>query len=216
MKQDSITTVTLPPRIWDTTFQGVSLEDVLEAHRVAVRGEYFSDILSHQWVLLSIQTAIFVFIVTALLAIIGLVAWKTVFERLYRKVKDNDEKVESFQREFAELRLLAENAEKKARLAHRNSFRSQYEFNLDPVWKIVWHIRYIEAFFDDSDFHGLRIRLGILEKEVDNLKKTRDQLAQFSKLEVKDSLFQQLVKISQGQDKDAGAVALRIFGKLSV
>jgi len=215
MKQDSLTTFLPSHKAIDASFQGVTLEDVLEAQRMAVRGEYFSDILSHQWVLLSIQTAIFVFIVSAILALVGLFTWKTFFERLFRKVKENDEKVESFQKELVELRLLAKNAEAKARLAHRNSFRSQYEFNQDPVWKTVWHIRYIEAFFDDGDFHGLRIRLGVLEKEVDKLRKDNEQTARFQRLEGKDSLFQIMVKISQGSDKDSAIIAQRIFGKLS-
>lgn len=127
---------------------------------------YFSDIISYQWTLLSIQTAMFIGIIVIIFSIIGLLSWKFYF----KKIQDRLSSIEKTTTELEESKKNISILEAKVEKTNMNTLRSLYEGATNLIWKAIWHIRYCESFYDRGLFDGLQTHLKILEKEFEEIK----------------------------------------------
>lgn len=169
---------------------------------------YFSDILSHQWVLLSIQTAIFIGIILIIIALVGFVSWKFYFNKIQNRLTE----IEKKQNEVEKSKEKLHNLENRVALTYMNTMRSLYEQPKDLRWKIIWHIRYCECFFESSDFVGLQIHLKNLEKEMIEIKMDDLLFKALKKFENISGVKNILRKIIQ--DPRSGSIPVNVLAEL--
>lgn len=199
----------------------------------AIREEYFDSILSHSWTLLTVQTMIFVLIVTMIIVIVGFISWKVYFLRLNKKVDSaiqmsdtNYEKSEkSIKRSREELEAIINQIKndilettsgnllelkKAVDEANRNAARGLYEQKgNDDVWRVIWHIRYIGK-IDIKELEAIRNRLKQLENEYARIKNhvSYNYLVKFPNI---GGIREILYKLSELNDKEIKRISLKIL-----
>jgi len=186
-----------------------SINVVIKNHEYAE--SFFSDILNHQWTLLSIQTAIFIAIILIIITLIGFISWKLYYIKLSSKLKELEEsnlylakKIESY-----------ETIEKGIVKASQLALRSLYEQKGQNIkWKIIWHIRYCEWFYDNNQLKGLKVRLKKLEKEILEAETKPRIFNSLKNFENKKGLMDILQKILGSDDKDILDIVIRIIKKI--
>lgn len=176
-----------------------------------IKESYFSDILSHQWVLLSIQTAIFVMIILIIVTAAGYFSWRVFFRRIVIKNKELQNNFENIPEILDELKMTTNRAS-----------RALYESAERKGWRIVWHIRYIDWFvnnYKDDDRkdefrNGIIQRCKNLSNEYDILVKDNEEYEWFKKFANKDGLIKTLKKLIDTEIPEIMKIVLRIFGDL--
>ena len=96
----------------------------LEINQEKICVEYFHDILSHQWTLLSIQTGIFVFIVVFVLAILGLISWKYFFKKILDANKQLRNRQSELEKNLNNMPNIAKDLNETTNLALRVAYES--------------------------------------------------------------------------------------------
>lgn len=185
-----------------------SLENLLNNHLISEK--YFQDIISHQWTLLSIQTAIFVFIILLIATSITLFSWKLYFKKLSNKIT-------TLENSLVNMPNLLE----KINDAENRATRALYQMSDNIVWKVVWHIRYIDWFVENINSvdgekikEGLIIRCKCLKVEYDKLKSDEKHFNGFKNFENKGNLKKTMIKIISLEIKELTPIATEILNDL--
>ncbi len=182
-----------------------SLENLLNNRLISEN--YFQDILSHQWTLLSIQTAIFIFLILLIVSLVSLISWKVYFKKLTSKITTLESRLAN----------MPELLEKINGVENRAS-RALYEMQENLLLKVVWHIRYIDWFVENIDGdkikEGLISRCKVLKKEYDRLKSDEKHFNGFKKFENKGSLKKTMIKIIGLEIKELTPIATEILNDL--
>lgn len=185
-----------------------SLENLINNHLISEK--YFQDIISHQWTLLSIQTAIFIFLILLIATLLTLFSWKLYFKKLSNKIT-------SLESSLANMPNLLE----KINSAENRATRALYEMAENIVWRVVWHIRYIDWFVENiSSADGEKIKEGlitrckVLKKEYDSLKSDEKHFNGFKNFENKGNLKKIMIKIIGLEIKELTPIATEILNDL--
>ena len=185
-----------------------SLENLLDNHLISEK--YFQDIISHQWTLLSIQTAIFIFLILLIVSLVSFISWKVYFKKLTNKIN-------TLESRMANMPNLLE----KINGAENRATRALYEGEKNIVWKVVWHIRYIDWFVENINSkdgekikEGLIIRCKSLKVEYDKLKSDEKHFNGFKNFENKGNLKKTMIKIIGLEIKETTPIATEILNDL--
>lgn len=186
-----------------------SLSTIINQNKISEK--YFQDILSHQWTLLSIQTAIFIFIILFILGIAGFISWKYFFKNILDKTTEAQMNLANMPDIIIKLNDTTNHA-----------LRALYESTTNRIWKIVWHIRYLEWFANnynknnsqDTNRNGIIVRCQHLKKEYDALKASPEDHQRFKNFENKGGLKRALKKLIDSDIKEIMPIVLEIFGDL--
>lgn len=184
-----------------------TLTNIIEKSQI--EQTYFSDILSHQWTLLSIQTAIFIGIIFIFLTVAGLISWKFFFQKV-------ENRLDNFEGTIDESKGLNEKFDKLGEALEKtslNALRSLYEGTENRVWKVIWHVRYCELFFD-MGADGLLHRLKRLKIEFEALKESQDDYAYMKRFENLAGIKKVLLKIAQSEDQEVSSIVVGILNDL--
>jgi hypothetical protein len=171
---------------------------------------YFSDMLSHQWTLLTIQTAIFIAIITIILAFLSVITWQTVIKRHRARIERLEDDLATY--ESVKNKILEYDT--KFEEVRRNALRALYEGISDPKWKIIHHIRYCEWFYDNNITDDLLTRLKKLEKELTSLKTSDEDFNSLKKFENSRGLHAVLKKIIQSENTEISSIAISVLNDL--
>lgn len=184
-----------------------SLETMLSNHLVSE--SYFSDILSHQWTLLSIQTAIFVVLLVLLSSVVYYISWKN-----YKKIKV---RLKTIEQKYKEIPPIVD----RLNTIDKRASRAIYETPSNPDWKIVWHIRYLAWFVANlaKDENGtlekdLILRCLQLRKEYEVLKANTAAYNKFKNFENKTGLKEILFSLIKLDIKEVSQIAIEILSDL--
>jgi hypothetical protein len=182
-----------------------SLENLLNNHMISEK--YFQDIISHQWTLLSIQTAIFIFLILLIVSLVSFISWKVYFKKLTNKINNLESRLAN----------MPELLEKINGVENRAS-RALYEMQENILWKVVWHIRYIDWFVGNIEGEkikeGLISRCKVLKKEYDRLKSDEKHFNGFKEFENKGNLKKTMIKIIGLEIKELTPIATEILNDL--
>jgi len=186
--------------------------------------DFFHSVIEHQQSLFTIQTAIFSLIVTIVLFLSGLIAWKTIIQRTERKVTALDKdfkqftqnlKIGEIQEQIIDIKNKAEESFMLATSGYSHACRALYEqkdsSHLD--WKIIWHIRYINT-FSESNLSALKTRMSILNSEFTTLKQNRAKFNSLKTFENLGGLKTILKKYSTTSDGEINGIADSILNAL--
>lgn len=171
---------------------------------------YFSDILTHQWTLLSIQTAIFISIVLIIISIAGYLSWKFYLSKIFERVKN----IESTLYDYEVSKEKLTDMEKRIESTNMNAIRSLYEGATDPMWKVIWHIRYCYCFYKINSIDGLIFRMGKLENEFQKIQTNPDLLTKFKKFENINGVKKILKEIVQSNNSKVVTISANILSKI--
>lgn len=165
-------------RITDLTSRLSALEGKMDSLTVQIaqldgRSQSFSDILAHQQMLFTSQTAIFIAIVLGLIAIVGLLGWSWFRHQLRRIRVDLNRALETIGQFNEQMESFAGLSSELNQTKNR-SLRSLYETSRAQNhrgWTIVWHIRYMEWFLDNNQIDGLAEHCKSLLEEFSSFEK---------------------------------------------
>jgi len=165
-------------RITELTSRLSSLEGKVDSLTIQIaqmdgRSQSFSDILAHQQMLFTSQTAIFIAIVLGLIAIVGLLGWSWFRLQLRRIRIDLNRALETIDQFNQEMESFSGLSSELNQTKNR-SLRSLYETSRAQNhrgWTIVWHIRYMEWFLDNDKIDGLSEHCKSLLEEFSSIEK---------------------------------------------
>ena len=185
------------------------LNFIAESEKTQIGKSYFTDILSHQWTLLSIQTAIFLGIITIIIALMSFVAWKTIIN----PYRDRLQNVETTLKEVENVKQKIVYYDKEFERTRMNALRALYEGIVIPEWKFIHHIRYCEWFYDHKS-PDLKVRIKTAEQELNALKSEGGKFQFVKTFDNVSGLHTILKKIIQSKDKEISLTANRILSEL--
>lgn len=182
---------------------------------VQVSTTYYQSILDHQWVLLSIQTAIFVAIIIIFLTAAGLISWHTILKKLIQRQNEIERKLLA----VVEKTEKVEKIEQHLFMLNINVHRSLYEGTPTLWMKIVWHIRYCQAIYergidDDKSLEAFIIRIDTLEYEFDQLRVEPAQFQNFVNFENIGGVKAILKRLIQDERKEISRIPTAILNHI--
>ena len=182
-----------------------SLSNLVDKNNIGQN--FFTDILSHQWSLLSYQTAIFIGIILILVAVLGLLSWSLIFKRI-NVLEKNADSYNTALKKILEI-------EQRLEIVRTNTLRSLYEGTNNKMWKFIWHIRYCECFYDRDLHAGLLTRIGKLNEQYIELKKYQPHFIAFVQFKNQAGIIKILQKMVQSNDPEVVRVTSSILSEFN-
>lgn len=185
-----------------------SLQNLIENSQISTT--YYQNILDHQWALLQAQTAIFVGIIIIILTVFSFIAWRAYFYKLSKKINDIEKNFERLNNAIEKV----ERIENQVKIVNTHAHRSLYETAKNPVWKVIWHIRYCEVLFDRELYNALSIRLKELDAEFSILHSDQNQFQEFLKFENLGGIKDILKKLINYKEDTISTTPSRILDRI--